>query len=146
MKYSPLKDMKFHHGAAAATAATSDIDTGVEDMSGFDGVMAIVNTGDVTASCVLRVTLFGNTASSTSSPTPVAVLTSTQLTAGASDTDSKLLVVACDKWDHTYRYVFARVERDDQNAVIDSVDLIQYNARSVPVTQADAILTAFSSN
>lgn len=137
---SMVKDVKWTHGAAAATAATTDIDTGVVDMSQFDSIAAKANTGDATSGSVLRISIWGNTASSTSSPTPVEIVSSSQFTAGTSDADSKILVAEKLKWPAAYRYAFARVERDTQNCVVDSVDIMQFNARTVPVTQSDAII------
>ena len=146
MNFSMAKDVKWSHGAAIATAATSDVDTAVLDMKGYDGFVAIVSTGDVTTASELRLTLFGNTASSTTDPVPVAVLLTAQFVAGDATADSKVLVADCPKWNPAYRYAFCRVERDTANAVIASVVLGQYHARSLPVTQVDAVISGFAAN
>jgi len=127
---------------AAATAATSELVSDVLDMSGYEGVLFLALTGDVTASSVLTLTVKANSANSVSSPTPVTQKATAAFTAGASDADSKLLMV--DVYKPTQRYVFASLTRADQNAVIGGVIAIQYGASNKPTTQdASVIASAF---
>ncbi|MBS1198150.1 MAG: hypothetical protein H6R18_1935 [Proteobacteria bacterium] len=127
---------------AAATAATSELVSDVLDMSGYEGVLFLALTGDVTASSVLTLTVKANSANSVSSPTPVTQKATAAFTAGASDADSKLLMV--DVYKPTLRYVFASLTRADQNAVIGGVIAIQYGASNKPTTQdASVIASAF---
>lgn len=134
------KDIKVTVVEAAATAATTELVSDVLDMSGFDGVMFIALTGDVTASSVLTLTVKANSANSVSSPTPVTQKATAAVTAGATDSDSKVLMV--DVYKPTLRYVFASLTRADQNAVIGGVIAIQYGAKSKPTTQAASVIAS----
>ena len=136
------KDVKITVVAAAATAATTAVTSDVLDMSGFDGVMFIALLGDVTATSVLTLTAKANSANSTSSPTPVTQKASSAFTAGASDADSKVIVV--DISNPTLRYVFAELTRTVANAVVGGIIAIQYGADNKPTTQhASVIASAF---
>lgn len=136
---SLLKDCKITRVANAAAAAQTDVDTTVLDMAGWDGVIFVAALGDVTNTSALELQVFGNTASSTSSPTPVELTANdVTYTAGASDADNKLMVV--DVIRPNYRYVFGRVLRGTANAVVDGVFAIQYRGRSLPVTQGSTVL------
>ena len=137
-----LKHCKITVVEAAATAATTELVTDVLDMSGYEGVMFIALTGDVTASSVLTLTVKANSANSVSSPTPVTQKATAALTAGATDSDSKALVV--DVYKPPLRYVFGSLTRADQNAVIGGILAIQYGARNMPTTQdATVVASAF---
>jgi hypothetical protein len=139
---SILKDGKFSVGLIAVTAGTTDQDTGVYDMSGYDSIAFLLLTGDATSGTVLELQVFGNTASSTSSPTPTQLTSSsaTYTSASATDADSKLLVV--DVYKPSYRYIFARCKRGTQNCVLGGIVAIQYNARTVPTTQDATVLAS----
>lgn len=142
-----LKDAKISYVLGAVAAGTSAQNSSVLDMSGYDSVIFIAMLGDVTSGSVLTLTINENTASSTSSPTPTAVTdgATAAYTAGASDADSKCLVVDVHRG-LTKRYVYAALTRTTQNAVINGILAIQYNARSLPVTQSsDLIATALAS-
>jgi hypothetical protein len=134
------KDIKITVVEAAATAGTSELVTDVLDMSGFEGVMFIALTGDVTASSVLTLTAKANSANSVSSPTPVTQKATAAFTAGASDADSKALMV--DIYKPTLRYVFASLTRADQNAVVGGVIAIQYGAANKPTTQSASVIAS----
>ncbi len=140
--YQMLKDGLITRVTNSVVAGTSDQDSTVLDMSGYDGVIFIASLGDVTSTSVLQLLAYENTASSTSSPTPVAVTagSTTAYTAGATDSDNKLLVV--DVHRPSSRYIFARVKRGTANAVIDGVIAIQYRSKSVPVTQSSTVLAS----
>lgn len=133
-------DIKITVVEAAATAATTELVTDVLDMSGFEGVMFIALTGDVTASSVLTLTVKANSANSVSSPTPVTQKATAAFTAGASDADSKVLMV--DVYQPTLRYVFGSLTRADQNAVIGGIIAIQYGAHNKPTTQAASVIAS----
>jgi len=137
---SMLKNVKVTPVAASSAAATTEVLTSVLDMSGFDGVMFIALLGDVTATSVLTLTAKGNTASSTSSPTPVTQVATAAFTAGASDADDKALVV--DVYDPQLRYVFASLTRTVANAVVNGIIAIQYKAEFRPTTQAATVIAA----
>lgn len=137
-----LKNCKITVVEAAATAAQTELVTDVLDMQGFDGVMFIAMTGDVTTSSVLTLTVKANSANSTSSPTPVTQKATDAFTAGATDADSKVLAV--DLYKPTLRYVFASLTRTAANAVVGGIIAIQYSAKDMPTTQdATVIASAF---
>jgi len=136
------KSMKVTVVEAAATAATTELVTDVLDMSGYEGVIFIALTGDVTSGSVLTLTVKGNSANSVSSPTPVTQKASDAFTAGASDADSKVIMV--DVYKPTLRYVFGSLTRTTQNAVVGGIIAIQYGAGAKPTSQdASVIASAF---
>ena len=136
---SILKDCLITRVKNSASAGTTDQDSTVLDMSGYDGVLFAWLLGDATSGSVLELQVFGNTASSTSSPTPVELtVDDVTYTAGASDADNKVMVVDCIR--PAYRYVFARGVIDTQNCVSDGMLAIQYRARNRPVTQGSTLL------
>lgn len=137
---SMLKNVKVTPVAASAAAAQTEVLTSVLDMQGYDGVMFIALLGDVTATSVLTLTAKGNTASSTSSPTPVTQVATAAFTAGASDADDKALVV--DVYDPALRYVFASLTRTVANAVVNGIVAIQYKAEYRPTTQAATVIAS----
>lgn len=137
------KNVKLTVVAVAAAAAQTDITTDVLDMTGYDGVMFIALTGDVTTASVLTLTVKGNTANSTSSPTPSTLKASDAFTADSTSADSKAILV--DVYRPTQRYVFGVLSRTAANAVVGGVLAIQYQTRNKPTTQdATVIASAFS--
>lgn len=128
--------------SAGDTAAQTELKSDVLDMSGYDGVMFIATTGDVTSGSVLTLTAKGNTANSTTSPSPVTQKATVALTAGATDADSKALMVDVAK--PPLRYVFASVTRTTQNAVLGPIIAIQYCGKEQPTSHdASVIASAF---
>lgn len=127
---------------AAAGAAQTALTTDVLDMSGYEGVIFIALLGDVTSGSVLTLLAKGNSANSVSSPTPV-TQTSCTFTAGASDADSKVLMV--DVYKPTLRYMFGSLTRTTQDAIVGGIIAIQYGATNKPTTQdATVIASAFA--
>ena len=135
-----LNEVKITRVANAAAAAQTEVLSSVLDMQGYDGVMFVALLGDITATSVLTLTAKGNTASSTSSPTPVTQVATAAFTAGASDADNKVLVV--DVFDPELRYVFASLTRTTANAVVDGIIAIQYTAELRPTTQDASVLAS----
>lgn len=136
-----LKNCKVSRVENAATAGVDDLTTDVLDMSGFDSVAFIAILGDVTSGSAIELQVFGNTANSDSSPTPVELTAdNVKFTAGASDADNKLLIV--DVHRPSYRYVFGKLVIDTQNAVVDGIIAVQYNAKSLPVTQPSSVFSS----
>lgn len=122
----------------AVAAGTSDQDTDVIDMAGFSAARFTWLLGDVTATSVLQAETYSNSASSTSSPTPVEQTETTAFTAVASDADNKALIV--DVINPAGRYVFSRLKRGTANAVIDGCICELYNPRTIPVTADSSVL------
>lgn len=135
-----LNEVKITRVANAAAAAQTEVLSSVLDMQGYDGVMFVALLGDITATSVLTLTAKGNTASSTSSPTPVTQAATAAFTAGASDADNKVLVV--DVFDPALRYVFASLTRTTANAVVDGIIAIQYTAELRPTTHDASVLAS----
>lgn len=138
-----LKNCKISRVENAAAASTTDADTDVLDMSGYDSIAFVALLGDATSGSVLELKVYGNTANSTSSPTPVELTNDdVQYTAAASDADNKIMIADVPQWNATYRYAFGRLVIDTQNCVLDGILAIQYNARDLPVTQGSTVLAA----
>lgn len=133
------KDVKITVVSGAASAATTAITSSVLDMQGFTGVMFVALMGDVTATSVLTLTAKGNTANSTSSPSPVTQAAAT-FTAGASDADSKVLMV--DVYDAQMRYMFAELTRTTANAIVGGIIAIQYGPDSKPTAQDASVIAS----
>ncbi len=138
--FSLLKNCKFYKLEPRAAAGTTDLVSDTVDMAGFDSVLFFASTGDATSGTVLELQVFGNTADSVSSPTPVELTNdSAQWTAtSSSDTDNALIIVDIPKWNATYRYGYATLVIDTQNCECDGIYAIQYNARDVAITQTAA--------
>lgn len=136
------KSIKVTVVEAAAAAAQTELVTDVLDMSGYEGVLFIAMTGDVTTSSVLTLTVKGNSANSVSSPTPVTQKATDAFTAGATSADSKVLMV--DVYRPTLRYVFGSLTRTAADAVVGGIIAIQYGAGLKPTAQdATVIASAF---
>ena len=136
------KDVKITVVSPAAAAATTAIDSSILDMQGYEGVMFIALTGDVTATSDLTLTIKGNTANHLTVPTPITQKATTLFTADATSADSKALVV--DLYKPALRYVFANLTRATANAVIGGIIAIQYNSTNKPTTNdASVIASAF---
>lgn len=133
------KDIKVTVVAGAAVAAQTEVLSSVLDMQGWSGVMFVALLGDVTDTSVLTLTAKGNSANSTSSPTPVTQGAAT-FTAGASNADSKALIV--DVYDPALRYAFASLTRTVANAVVGGVIAIQYQPDSKPTSQDASVIAS----
>ena len=130
------KDAKITKVANYAAASTTDVDSARVDMAGYDSVTFIAAVGDVTSGSVLQLLVKSNAADSTSGSTTE--LTGTAFTAGASDADNSLLIGTVHK--PTLRYAYATLKIDTQNAVFENIIAVQYNAKSLPVTQGSLVI------
>lgn len=133
------KDIKITVVEGAAAAGQTELTSDILDMSGWDGCMFVALTGDVTTGCVLTLNAKGNSANSTSSPTPVTQASAT-FTAGASDADSKVLMV--DVYDPMLRYMFATLTRTTADAIVGGIIAIQYKAESRPTSQHASVIAS----
>lgn len=133
-----LKDAVVDYVEASAVAGTSLLTTDVVDMLGFDSVMFIAITGDVTATSALALTVYTNDTNNTTTPTETAA--EVTFTAGASDADSKLLIA--DVHRPRQRYVYATLARATANAVVNGVIAIRYNATNRPTTQGASVIAS----
>ena len=115
----------------AAAAGTSTLTTDAVDMTGFNAARFIWFLGDVTSGSVITATVLTESDGNASGGTSAAA--GTEITAGASDYDSTLLIV--DVLRPADRYVYSTLARGTQNAVVNGCICELYNARSLPVTQ-----------
>ena len=134
------KDIKITVVEAAAGAAQTELVTDVLDMSGYEGVMFIALTGDVTTASVLTLTVKGNSANSVSSPTPVTQKATDAFTADGTSADSKVIMV--DVYKPALQYVFGSLTRTAADAIVGGILAIQYNARTKPTTQAASVIAS----
>lgn len=134
------KSIKVTVVEAAAAAAQTELVSDVLDMTGYDGVMFIALTGDVTATSVLTLTVKANSANSVSSPTPVTQKATTAFTADGTSADSKVLLV--DVYDPALRYIFASLTRTTADAVVGGIIAIQYSADYRPTTQDATVIAS----
>jgi hypothetical protein len=134
------KDVKVTVVSPAAGAAQTEIKSSVLDMQGYEGVMFVALLGDVTSGSVLKLTAKGNTANSTTSPSPITQKATAEVTAGASDADSKALVV--DVYKPTLRYQFASLTRTTQDAIVGGIIAIQYTAEYRPTTHDASVIAS----
>jgi hypothetical protein len=140
MHLNLLNDAKIIRVENAAVAATSELVTDVVDTIGFDSIAFLAVLGDVTSGSVLTLTGKTNSASSVSSPSPVTLTETATFTAGASDADNKIMLL--DIHQPRQRYVFASLTRTTQNAVVDGIFAILYNAHERPITEDASILVS----
>lgn len=143
--YSIMRDCKITRVSNAVAAGTSDISSSVMDMTGFDRIAFVVFLADVIDGSVLTLTARQNTANSSSTPTPTSTGVATAaFTASATSADNKMLMV--DVVRPIERYVFAFLTRITQNAAIDGIFAIQYNARTNQVTQPAEMIASVLGN
>lgn len=125
---------------AAAAAAQTELVTDVLDMSGYEGVIFMALTGDVTTASVLTLTVKANSANSVSSPTPITQKASDAFTADGTSADSKLIMV--DVYRPPLRYVFGSLTRTTADAIVGGIIAIQYGAGLKPTTQAASVIAS----
>lgn len=136
------KDIKITVVEAAATAGTSELVTDILDMTGYEGIMFIALTGDVSDTSILTLTVKASDTNHVSSPTPITQKATSAFTADGTTGDSKVLAV--DLFRPVHRYVFASLTRTVANAVIGGIIAIQYTAKTKPTTDhASVIASAF---
>lgn len=123
--------------ANAAGAGTTEVDTSILDMSGYDGVIFIVDLGTVTDASVMTLTVQQNDANSSSG---MATITGASATKTASTSSNKIMFV--DVYRPLKRYVWATFTRTTQNAVVDTIIAIQYKAKFMPITLDASILAS----
>ena len=131
-----LKNYKISVVEAAAAAAQTALTTDILDMEGFDGVIFIALTGDVTDTSVLGLNVEHGDASGGGDMADTTA--SAAYTAGASDADSKVLAV--DVYKPLKRYVRGVLTRTTANAVIGGIIAIQYQGRKCPVAQDATVI------
>lgn len=135
---SLLKNTKLTVVAAAAVAATTDLAGSFVDMKGFDGVLFVALTGDVTDTSALALKASQNTIDSATGAAEL--VGGASFTAGATNADNKALVL--DVYKPRERYVRPILKRGTANAVVNGIIAIQYSARSMPTTQDASVIAS----
>jgi hypothetical protein len=124
-----LKNIKITRAMNAIAAGTTNQNSSVIDMQGFEGVEFIAAFGALTATAVTGIKVQEGTLADGSD---MADLLGSAL--AIADTGSNKLLVT-DIYRPLKRYVRLVVTRGTANAVIDGVTAIQYSSRVKPTTQ-----------
>ncbi|MCC7365017.1 MAG: hypothetical protein IT303_11660 [Dehalococcoidia bacterium] len=133
MIHAALSDeIKITLAKAAQAAGTTDIESDVIDMSGYEGVLFLVTFGAITAGAVTSIKAQQGAASNLSD---AADLEGTGI-AVADDDDGQTFVI--DVYKPRERYVRAVVDRATQNAVVGEIYALLYGAKELPVTNTVA--------
>jgi len=121
---------------AAATAAQTALTSEIVDCKDFGGVVFAALLGDVSDGCVLTLNVeHGNEAGG--GDMEDSALSAT-FTAGATNADSKLLIV--ELYHPLKRYCRAVLTRTTANAVVGGIIALQFEPRSIPVTQDATVI------
>lgn len=140
---SLLNDAKWTQVSNGATAAQTELDSSILDMAGYDSVIFIATLGTVTDACVLGLAAQQNSVNSTSG---MAQITNGPGTVNAAATftasGSSNTILITDVFRPIQRYVRAALTRTTQNAVVNNIIAVQYNSRSLPVTQSASVLAS----
>jgi hypothetical protein len=119
--------------SAAGVAATTDIEGSIIDMSGFEGVLAIVRFGVITGSAVTSIKMQQGAAPAMGDAADILGTSQTI----ADDDDDEIFYI--DLYKPTERYVRLYVDRGTQNAVVASAIYIQYGARELPTSHGTGV-------
>ncbi len=119
--------------ALIASNASTDSNTAILDMSGFDGVIFITPVTTATTGSVVTLTVEENTANSDSGMTAIAGAAATK----TSPADGTLLVV--DVYRPLERYVQAAITSATQVATFGASIAIQYSGSKMPISEAMTI-------
>jgi hypothetical protein len=130
-----IEDVKVSIAIAPAdgVAATTDINGAILDMSGYDGVLAIITFGEITSGAVTSIKMKQDTAAAMGGAQD---LLGTGQTI-ADDDDEKTFYI--DLLNPDERYVRLVVDRGTQTAVVASATYIQYGAKAIPTTQGSNV-------
>lgn len=140
MYHNLAKEVKVTRVMNAVAAGTSDQNSAVVDMTGFDGVMFLAAFGTITSGAVTSIKGQQGAASDASD---AADLEGTAVTV-ADDDDNQ--VAGLDIYRPQERYVRLVVDRGTQNAVIDGVVAIQYKGRKFPTTHDTTTVVGIESH
>jgi len=114
---------------SAGTAATTDINGSVHDLTGAAGALFIVRMGAITAGAVTSIKVQHGDASDLSDAADIEGTAQTV----ADDDDEEIFVVDLSR--PRKRYARIVVDRGTQNAVVASAEAIIYGVNNAPVTQ-----------
>lgn len=114
--------------ATEGAAGTDDINGAIVDLSGYNGLLAIVTFGAITSGAVTSIKMQVGDNSALSDAADVTGLAVTV----ADDDDGK--VFALDLLKPGKRYARVVVDRGTQNAVVEQATYIRYGAKDMPVS------------
>lgn len=131
-------------GKTAVADGTAEVLSAVEDMQDFEEITFKINLGDVDAAAVMTFTVKENTADSTSSPTPTAIVQDSVsglgsvatgnlvITESSGNLDNKSIVISVKGSKITKRYVFLSITATVESFEIVSIDTIKSCPRVLP--------------
>lgn len=138
-----LRDAKIERVSDAVVAGTTLITTSVVDTQGYNSVAFIVLLGTVTDASDLTLSAKTNTVNATTGANVATSADTVALTAATSSNGMLILDVNKPR----QQYAFATLARATQNAAIDGILAVLYNAQEHPVTQdATQVLASTSTN
>lgn len=121
--------------APVAAASSTDSNSDILDMSGFEGVIFIVPITDSAATGVATLNVQENTANSDSGMTTVDSATMTCTT--NDDINNTLLIVAIHK--PLERYIQGNVTSATANIAFGNMIAIKYGAKKLPITDDSSV-------
>lgn len=139
--HSLLKECLITKSSIAKVAGVDDIvdgsiiDLGSPSEGQFDSVCFIAILGEVTSGSVCTLKAYCGDAAALGDG--AYKTTTATVTASGNDTDNNLIIL--DVIRPGKRYVRADLVIDTQNAVVDSIIAIRYNAKTIPTTQTAAV-------
>lgn len=129
---NPVSDVKVTRGLAPVVAGTTNQACATLDMTGYESAMAILDVGTLTSTQVTGLKAGAGNASDGSDATDLA---GTKVL--FADVDSNSVMVLGIQWPLPggYRYLTFTVLRGTANAVINGVQLLQFDAHRKPTIQ-----------
>lgn len=132
------KNAKLSFGLAAVAAGSStDSNTSILDMSGFNGCMAFVTLTDSADTGVATLNMQGNTINSDTGMATITGATATATSAANDDLNSTVLLV--DVYKPVKRYIQANVVSATANIAFGETYLVQYKSSKAPITESGTI-------
>lgn len=147
-----LAECKVTVVSTGATAGTTPVTTSALDMTqgtNFDSVVFVAILGAVTDPSTLQLTAYGNAANSNSGGTALTDNISggnaatPAVMSSDGDASGTALIVDCYRAASQARYVYATLTRTTNNAVVDCILAIQYQARQLQPQQPASVLASF---
>ena len=133
-----LKNVKIDEVNAPVSAASStDDNSDILDMSGYEGVVFIVPITDSAATGVAALVVEQSTANSDTAMAAVSGGSATATSVTNDDLNDTLLIV--DVFRPLERYVQGVLTSDTANIAFGNTVAIRYGARKAPITQGDSV-------
>lgn len=133
-----IKNNKLSYGLAAVSLASStDSNSSILDMSGFEGVVAFVTLTDVVDTGVATLNVQQSDANSDTAMATITGATDTLTSAANDDVNGKVLAV--DVYKPLKRYVQANIVSATANIAFGETYLVQYKASKGPITASATV-------